>query len=73
MESYREEYYRIKGKLKETGLTTEEIARKMHRASGDCVCDCGKDYYSHPYVTEARDQDGEPFLHVLCNGDIVKL
>ena len=73
MEDYRENSYWKRGKLKETGLSHNVLGNRMHRASGDCVCDCGQNYYSHPYATEARDRDGEPYLHVLCDGDIVKL
>lgn len=45
------------------------------RASGDCICNqCGKKYYDHPMdglVCSAIDN--KPFLHVLCNGERVKL
>ena len=38
------------------------------RCGGDCVCeDCGKTYYRHPVCPEF------PFLHVLCDGSVVKL
>ncbi len=73
MEDQREAYFRKKGWLKETGLTLDELATKMYRAAGACVCECGDEYREHPYADEARDQEGNPFLHVLCNGDIVKL
>jgi len=74
MDSRREQYYWTKGKLVVTGKTHDELAIAMNRASGLCICDqCGKDYYAHPYASEARDRDNEPYLHVLCNGDIVKL
>lgn len=72
MESYREKYYRRKGWLVETGRTDDDLASNFYRASGLTICECGKEYYSHPYATEARDHDGEPYLHVLCNGDIIK-
>ena len=73
-EPVRVQYLRKRGKLVETGLTVEEVAAKMHRASGLVVCDeCGKEYYDHPYVAECRTDEGMPFLHLICNGDIVKL
>jgi len=73
MEAYREKHWRAKGWLVDTGLTHDELAEKFYRASGNCRCKtCGKDYYSHPHASEARDQDGTPYLHVLCDGDIVK-
>lgn len=35
-------------------------------ACGDCICDvCKRDYYSHPNY--------EPWLTLLCNGDLVRL
>lgn len=47
------------------------------RASGDCVCAaCGKRYGDHPMDTEnVSEIDGYPYpyLHILCNGDRVKL
>lgn len=47
---------------------------EMRRASGDCLCDlCGREYRRHPFTFEYTDWNGEPFLHVLCNGDLVKL
>ena len=73
-ESVRVQYLIRKGKLVKTGLTIDEVAARMHRASGLCICtECGEDYYSHPYVHECRDDEGSPFLHIICNGDIVKL
>ena len=44
------------------------------RASGDCICNwCGRNYYSHPMHMKKLDWNGDPYLHVLCNGDKVKL
>ena len=74
MEDYREKHWQAKGWLATTGQTHDQLADRSYRASGLCICDtCGKDYYSHPYATEARDRDGTPYLHVICSGDIVKL
>ena len=74
MQLYREEQLRRKGKLIDAGLTHEELASRFYRASGECICsECGRDYYSHPYASEARDRDDQPYLHIICNGDIVKL
>lgn len=45
-----------------------------YRASGQCVCDrCGKEFIRHPLDFWELGYDGEPVLHVLCNGDRVKL
>lgn len=44
-----------------------------YRASGGCVCKCGKRYDHHPMAKEHLDFNGEPFLNRLCNGDLVKL
>jgi hypothetical protein len=46
------------------------------RASADAVCrHCRKDYQDHPMDRrpEAANWQGDPFLHVLCNGNVVKL
>lgn len=68
------EFLRLKGKLKMLKLSDEEIARDMIRASGDCICEkCGKKYYDHPYIENALDGEGHPYLHVICNNLIVKL
>lgn len=49
----------------------------FHRASGDCVCSCGKIYYDHPFdgpFTNSMGYDASrQWLHRLCNGDLVKL
>ena len=67
-------YLRRRGLLVKTGRTENSIIVSMYRADHRCICDeCGKDYGSHPYVEECPDDQGMPFLHVLCNGDIVKL
>lgn len=68
------EHLKRRGKLVKTGMTVDELAVAMVRACGDCICEvCGKDYYSHPFADEARTDENRPFLHVTCNGDIVKL
>ena len=52
-------------------LAVDNVPR---RASGDCVCSCGKKYYDHPMdTTEISAIDGKPFLHVLCDKSRVKL
>lgn len=46
------------------------------RASADATCrNCGKPYRQHPMDRrpEAASYSGEPFLHVLCDGRLVKL
>ena len=42
------------------------------RASGQAVCQCGKEYRDHPMfgLLGYRDQ---PFLNQLCDGTVVKL
>ena len=46
---------------------------KVRRASQDCICECGTRYGDHPFSEEDISYDGYPYLHVLCNGDKVKL
>lgn len=58
-------------------LTEEEDERIVlsYRACGDVICEiCGKSYYQHPhYLPSAKTNDGYPWLHELCSGDLVKL
>lgn len=69
-----DDFLRKRGRLVTTGLTKEALLTKMHRASGECACnECGRCYYDHPYVDELRDWEDNPYLHILCNGEIVKL
>lgn len=51
------------------------VIHDVYRANGLVICPfCLKDYYSHPLDPEIKSGiDGAPFLHVLCNGDRVKL
>jgi len=47
---------------------------ETYHASGNCECaECKELYYNHPLDHFELSFDGEPFLHVLCNGDRVKL
>lgn len=46
------------------------------RAAAASVCrQCAEEYRKHPLDRrpEAASYNGEPFLHVLCNGNLVKL
>ena len=48
--------------------------REWYRADGCCLCEiCTYEYRLHPLDTEDLDYQGNPFMHVLCNGDRVKL
>lgn len=68
------EYLARRGRLRKTGLTHDELALRMYRADQRVICKtCGKQYIDHPFADEARDPDNLPYLHVVCNGDIVKL
>lgn len=45
----------------------------FRRTGGGVICAaCGREYRRHPH-SEHRDWNGDPFLNVLCNGDLVKL
>lgn len=47
---------------------------EFRRTSGSAVCQkCGKEYRRHPLSADHLDYNGDPFLNVLCNGDLVKL
>jgi len=50
----------------------EAEARRAFRASHKAICrECNREYWRHEW-TDHRFGD-DPFLHRLCNGDIVKL
>ena len=54
-------------------LSSEEIDKLAYRASHYKVCgECGKTYIQHPFLNKL-DHNDEPYLNVICNGDIVKL
>jgi len=47
-------------------------------ASGDCIClICMQPYWKHSYCAQSQNEScyifGEFFLHVLCDGQHVKL
>ncbi len=44
-----------------------------YRACGDCLCECGHAYSLHPLDPDDLDWEGAAYMHVLCNGDRVKL
>lgn len=47
-----------------------------YRAHHECECPvCGRFYIDHAYAREPHNLSftGEPFLHRLCNGELVKL
>lgn len=51
-----------------------EPSGEDYRAAGDCLCElCGWEFWRHPLDHWELSYDGHPFLHVLCNGDRVKL
>lgn len=51
-----------------------QARQSSYRASQACICDrCGKQYGDHPMDESELSWQNEPFLHVLCNGDRVKL
>jgi len=51
-----------------------EQPREMLRASGDAECElCKRPYNRHPVTYEHVDWNNEPFLHVGCDGTLLKL
>ena len=69
------EMMRKRGKLVHLeGKTRDEVNEAARRTSHLVVCkECGKEYIEHPYIDNTLDWEGRPYLHVVCNGDIVKL
>jgi ribA/ribD-fused uncharacterized protein len=52
----------------------DDDLNKAYRASGNCICNiCGKKYYDHPMSAKYKSWQNEMYLHILCNGDLVKL
>ena len=52
----------------------EWASLSMFRASGDCKCpECGEVYRRHPFTPHRAFGDGDPYLHLRCNGEVVKL
>ncbi len=44
------------------------------RADRDAVClSCGRTYGRHAFAPDRLSNDGDPFLHRLCSGRLVKL
>ena len=43
------------------------------RASGQCLCMCGRQYAEHPTDWRVVGYNNRPFLNVLCDGRRVKL
>jgi hypothetical protein len=55
------------------GEDVSHYAEDVLRADGDCLCDCcDNPYRLHPMSRHA-DHNGEPYLHRLCDGQLVKL
>lgn len=55
-------------------VQVQDVIYSVYRASGQCICDCcGKEYWRHKMDKDIIGLHGSPFLHVLCNGDRVKL
>jgi len=54
--------------IPETPSLLRKIRRGQWKRAGDCQCDkCDKTYGQHPVLLHYH------FLHLLCNGDLVKL
>lgn len=67
------EFLRKRNMLVHLNLTEDEIAAQMIRAGGAVVCsECGKEYFKHPFIDDCLFDD-RPYLHVICDGTIVKL
>jgi hypothetical protein len=50
------------------------LHHQVRRASGDVLCDtCQSPYRKHKFERGLLDHEDQPFIHRLCNGDLVKL
>ena len=55
-------------------LTVPDSEPTVVRASGQVLCPtCSKPYRDHPWFLLSRNDQGRPFLHLLCDGTVVKL
>jgi hypothetical protein len=43
------------------------------RESGECLCECGKTFFEHPFDWRVIGYGNVPFLNILCDGRRVKL
>ena len=51
-----------------------ELEGEMIRVNGNADCElCGRQWWRHPVTYEFTDWDGEPWLHVACDGTLLKL
>lgn len=68
------QYLRDRGMLVLLPETWEEVAERQIRVSSEGVCpDCGEKYFKHPYIENCLDWEGRPFLHLACDGRVLKL
>ncbi len=69
------EYLKNRNMLVHAGLTEDEIDLKMRRTDQNCICEeCGKTHREHPYIDDTLSWiDGNPYLHLLCDGTLAKL
>jgi hypothetical protein len=52
----------------------DEEMENVRRANKDCICEyCNRSYINHPMDLVELSFNGEPYLHILCNGERVKL
>jgi hypothetical protein len=49
------------------------LHHQVHRTGNGTCSICGQTYQKHKWERGLLDQNGEPFVHRLCNGDLVKL
>lgn len=65
-------YHRLAGQA--VDLPDWDDGFEIYRASQHSVCgQCGQTYIDHPMDREHLSHDGQPYLHILCNGDRVHL
>lgn len=50
------------------------LYHQVRRASGEALCTtCQRRYSQHKYERAILNPEGKPYIHRLCNGDLVKL
>lgn len=66
--------YQIMNRKEDTNGFEDAVFFRFYRSNGECICEiCRKFYKDHELDEKILDWEGNPFLHVLCNGERVKL
>ncbi len=55
-------------------IRANDPSPEYYRPDNEMICEaCDMPYWRHPYDPAHIDENGNPFLRMLCNGDLIKL